>query len=207
MDTKRSNPLSRRLQEMQECQPQAETERLLGLYAGNDVSFSEPVGFECAPASVVTGGWLKDFGSASQQEPTPITVLVHLDPKDSERIDVVEHKIARLEKQIQTLTASLNLSGDIEARFRYLVTDWKTGRGHKSSVQAMAMHPAYQQIIGMGEKVLPLLLAEMEARPSHWTWALRSITGADPVPEQSRGKLKEMASAWAKWGREMGYIQ
>ncbi len=34
-----------------------------------------------------------------------------------------------------------------------------------------------------------------------------AITGADPVPKESRGKLKEMTAAWVKWGIEKGYIE
>ncbi len=69
------------------------------------------------------------------------------------------------------------------------------------------MHPAYQRIIGMGETAIPLILEEMRCCPSQWTWALRAITGADPVPKESRGKLKEMTAAWVEWGIEKGYIE
>jgi hypothetical protein len=67
------------------------------------------------------------------------------------------------------------------------------------------MNHAYQQIIGMGEPAIPLILDEFERRPSHWSWALTAITGDDPVPESARGRLKEMAAAWLQWGREKGY--
>ena len=67
------------------------------------------------------------------------------------------------------------------------------------------MHPAYQRIIGMGESAIPLLLEELDARPDHWAWALRAITGVDPVPDASRGKLRPTADAWVKWGRDNGY--
>lgn len=93
----------------------------------------------------------------------------------------------------------------LERRFRQLVSEWKAGRGPQSSVAKMAMHPAYQQIIGLGRDAIPLLLAEMEREPSHWAWALRAITGEDPVPEASRGKLFETAQAWVQWGHEKGY--
>jgi hypothetical protein len=58
------------------------------------------------------------------------------------------------------------------------------------------MHPAYQQIIGLGPAGVPLLLRELEREPDHWFWALRAITGEDPVPEEARGRLREMAAAW-----------
>ena len=54
------------------------------------------------------------------------------------------------------------------------------------------MSPSYQRIIGLGSAVVPLLLRELERQPDHWFWALKAITGADPVPAASRGKLHEM---------------
>lgn len=48
------------------------------------------------------------------------------------------------------------------------------------------MHPAYQQIIGMGEKALPLILRDLRDRPTgHWFWALNAITGEEPTLGES----------------------
>ena len=69
----------------------------------------------------------------------------------------------------------------------------------------MAEHPAYQQIIAMGLEVVPLLFRELEREPDHWFRALHVLTGADPVPPESRGKIREMAAAWLRWGRDQGY--
>lgn len=96
--------------------------------------------------------------------------------------------------------------GDRE-KFRFCVAEWKAGRGPSSKIRDLAMHGAYQQIIGMGEMAVPLLLEEMRDRPDQWTWALRAITGTDPVPRESKGKLREMAAAWVAWGTEQGYIE
>ncbi len=94
---------------------------------------------------------------------------------------------------------------NIEDKFRALAAHWKAETGFTSSTTEIAMHPAYQQIIGMGPAVVPLLLRELEQNLDHWFWALSAITGADPVPEASRGRIKEMAEAWLRWGREQGY--
>jgi hypothetical protein len=71
----------------------------------------------------------------------------------------------------------------------------------------MASHPAYKEIIGMGQEVVPLLLAELKRKPDFWFAALRAITGEDPVPPESAGRIKEMAQAWVEWGRSKGYIK
>lgn len=90
-------------------------------------------------------------------------------------------------------------------RFHDLVSRWKRERGPHSASARLASHPAYQEIIGLGRPAVPLLLAELERCPDHWFRALHELTGADPVPEASRGRIREMAAAWLRWGRENGY--
>ncbi len=91
-----------------------------------------------------------------------------------------------------------------EARFQRLVREWREATGHFSSSRDMAMHRAYQEIIGMGVEALPLLLREMEREPDHLFWALRAITGQDPVPAEHRGRIAEMARDWIEWARQQG---
>jgi len=57
----------------------------------------------------------------------------------------------------------------------------------------------------MGPEVVPLMLRELETAPDHWFRALRALTGANPVPPQSSGKLPEMAIAWLGWARAQGF--
>jgi len=59
----------------------------------------------------------------------------------------------------------------------------------------------YQQIIGMGEAVVPLLLEELQREPDQWFWALEAITQENPVPPESAGKVRPTAEAWAAWGK------
>ena len=49
------------------------------------------------------------------------------------------------------------------------------------------------------------MLRDLEHRPDHWFAALRTITGADPVAPEDRGRMERMAAAWVSWGREHGY--
>ncbi|WP_229415211.1 MULTISPECIES: hypothetical protein [Moorena] len=94
---------------------------------------------------------------------------------------------------------------DIEQTFRQLVHQWREEtRGISSTTQA-AMHPAYQQIIGMGKEAIPLLLRELEQKSGRWFWALKSITREDPVQEEHQGNTQEMIKAWLNWGLRNGY--
>ena len=72
----------------------------------------------------------------------------------------------------------------------------------------MATCLSYQRVIGMGEKAIPLILRQLENEgddPDHWFWALQAITREDPVPEDARGDMKEMARAWLDWAYMAGY--
>jgi hypothetical protein len=103
----------------------------------------------------------------------------------------------------------LSLSGD-EAKFNRLAGEWKSAAGIYSSVTKVAMHPAYQQMIGMGSTALPFIFARLVAEsdePDHWFWALAAISAENPVPKESRGKINDMASAWLAWGKEKGYVR
>ena len=72
---------------------------------------------------------------------------------------------------------------------------------------AMAMHPTYQQIIGMGEPALPLIFQDLRREPDHWFWALGAITGENPVPDAHAGDLDAMTHDWLSWGEAHGYAR
>ena len=91
-------------------------------------------------------------------------------------------------------------------KFRSLADTWRNETKASSSVTEMAMHPAYQQIIGMGPAVISLILHELKSNPDHWFWALKAISGVDPVKPSERGKVRKMVEAWLCWGEEKGYL-
>ncbi len=102
--------------------------------------------------------------------------------------------------------SELSPSGDDLRRvFRELAETWRRETGMLSSVTENCLHPAYQQIIGLGPPVVPLLLQELEREPDHWFWALSAITRADPVPPEDLGNMRRMAAKWLAFGREKGY--
>jgi hypothetical protein len=102
----------------------------------------------------------------------------------------------------------LSETGRMIRRFRDCVGAWEAGcrRNPSSRIDELCKDPHYREIVRMGTRAVPLILAEMEARPDHWDLALREITGEDPVPRRSWGKLGEIARAWIEWGRERRLI-
>ena len=98
------------------------------------------------------------------------------------------------------------VQADAARRFVTLSTRWDQETAALSSVSQMAMHPAYQEVIGMGRTAVPLILRELQNKPRHWFWALRAITGEDPILPEERGKVRAMAAAWVQWGKEHGHI-
>lgn len=93
----------------------------------------------------------------------------------------------------------------IEQRFRRLESLWTAETGYLSDPTEIANHPAFQEIIGMGDGVVPLMMRDLEERPRLWVWALADITGVDPVPASDQGNIAKMSAAWLHWGKEHGY--
>ena len=91
--------------------------------------------------------------------------------------------------------------------FADLAETWRRETAVISSSTEIAMHPAYQQIIGMGWAVVPLILQELRREPDHWFWALEAITGEDHVPPEAAGKVRAMAQAWVDWGIRRGLLK
>lgn len=95
---------------------------------------------------------------------------------------------------------------NIPLNFNALVKEWTEDVELVSSYEEMITHPAYQGIIALGKEAVPLLLRELKYRPHYWFSALRAITDENPVPEEKRGDLDAMASAWLEWGHKNGFL-
>jgi len=96
-------------------------------------------------------------------------------------------------------------NGMLRRRFVKLARQWEKETVNFSSVQQIVLNPNYQAIIGMGPKVIPLILKAMEESPGLWFWALISLTGEDPVSNEMRGDMTRMTETWLAWGKENAY--
>lgn len=100
----------------------------------------------------------------------------------------------------------LTLSPFLRRKFERLATKWKSETFMISSLTEIASHPSYQQIIGMGSDVLPLIFEDLAVSGAKWYWALIAITGEDPVSPEQRGQIDRMNAAWLEWGTMQGYV-
>ncbi len=95
---------------------------------------------------------------------------------------------------------------DVARRFQGLATRWIETTRYRSNTHALRNHPVYQELVALGEPVVPLILAEL-ARESNVSWfsGLAAITGENPVPPALAGRVDAMSRVWLDWGRQRGY--
>jgi uncharacterized protein (DUF433 family) len=91
-------------------------------------------------------------------------------------------------------------------QFEQLVRDWKIETSLIASPAKRMLNPNYLRIIKLGDRVLPLLLAELEREPDDWFVALETLAETNPVSTEDRGNFDLVVASWIRWGRENGYI-
>lgn len=94
---------------------------------------------------------------------------------------------------------------ELQEKFDKLKAQWEQDTAILSSISRKIKHPAYQKIIFMGEKALPLIFRALQQDSGHWFYALAKITQADPVKPEDN--YEQAVEAWLNWGREQGYIK
>jgi hypothetical protein len=95
---------------------------------------------------------------------------------------------------------------ELAKRFRVEANKWEQETMHLSSTARRVLHPSYQAIMGMGPEVVPILLRDMKQTRRSWFWALRHITGVNPVDPIDVGNVDKMISAWIEWGSKEGKL-
>jgi hypothetical protein len=110
-----------------------------------------------------------------------------------------------LQERLVAFPVALGSASGLSQRFQVLADQWRRETRHLSLMSDIVLNTAYQQIIGMGRPAIALILQDLNQQPDHWFWALRSITGENPVQVDDRGRLPQMAEAWLVWGRANGY--
>ena len=94
---------------------------------------------------------------------------------------------------------------EIETSFHRLAEEWKSETAPLSSIRLKKQHPAYRQLVAMGEPTIPLILADLARKPSHLFWVLRDITYVNPVDPSVAKDFLDVIQSWIEWGRAQGY--
>ncbi len=90
-------------------------------------------------------------------------------------------------------------SGSAEHRFTELATRCRNQAGSIGEAAVM-QHPAWLEIVSLGEEAIPFMLELLEQDPTEsWFSALQRVTGVNPVASNCGASA---ASAWLRWGRQ-----
>ena len=102
-------------------------------------------------------------------------------------------------------TFDLEKADEIAASFHRLAEEWKSETAPLSSIRLKKEHPAYRQLVAMGEPAIPLILADLARKPSHLFWVLREITNVNPADPAVARDFQDVIRCWIEWGRAQGY--
>ena len=99
----------------------------------------------------------------------------------------------------------------VDQRFRQLEAQWEADTLVLSDPGKIMGHPAMRALVAMGEDVVPLILRDLQDKPSLLVWALPEITGEKLAPPRIEGgflkwSVDAQIEAWLRWGREKGLV-
>ena len=121
-----------------------------------------------------------------------------------------------IDKNISSMVEAF-VSYHIEEKFKELRRTFREETGHFSILEEQKNHPACQEIISMGDHVIPLILEDIRQERYHtedrgdraiiWDLVLRDMTGKGVmIPEEEWGNIQAIEDSWIAWGIEEGYI-
>jgi hypothetical protein len=73
--------------------------------------------------------------------------------------------------------------------FETMVADWVRETRFTNSMTEILDNKNLANIIDLGPSVVPLILKDLDVSPKPWFYALRILTGEDPVTEENAGNL------------------
>ena len=117
----------------------------------------------------------------------------------------LQNQIADVRMYLESAASSIR--NRKKQRFWMLAKKWRDETQWLSSTSEIAMHPAYQAIIGMGQEVVPMIIEDLRNNSGHWYWALKAISQEDPVPPSDRGSINRMKDAWLRWALQKGIVE
>ncbi len=117
--------------------------------------------------------------------------------------DARDHFARRLRERAKPVVDDTD-PDEVRHEFEELAAIWRRETKGSPFLTTRVTHWAYQRTIGLGPRVLPLILRELAREPDHWYWALNAISGEDPA--EGVEDFDEAAARWLEWGRAAGLL-
>jgi hypothetical protein len=125
-------------------------------------------------------------------------------PRDRINATVSRGRSLNLDARAGLPSSRAAATDTLAKQFRKHEQKWKRETRHVSSPTDKYLHTSYARIIGMGKPAASLILGSLRREPDDWFYALRAVTGANPVTAAMAGDMKRMTAAWLHWGRQEG---
>lgn len=80
-----------------------------------------------------------------------------------------------------------------------LIGLWERETAVLSSISSKVDHPAYREIVRLGEPAIPHIVNRLRIVPGHLFLALHEITGQNPTTPDMAGRIQDQCDAWIEW--------
>ncbi len=92
----------------------------------------------------------------------------------------------------------------ITDRIEVLLNQVRQDTAMHSSMRHTLKHPAYLELVGMGERIIPFLFHVATHHGADWTLLclFAQLSGENPVPPEDAGKFYRIFMHWLKWYTE-----
>jgi hypothetical protein len=95
---------------------------------------------------------------------------------------------------------------DVKAEFRRLSAQLNERFAGRALLTQRLFSEEYTAIIGLGPRVVPFLLRDLQKAVSPWFWALRALTRSDPAKNVNPGDFVAVAACWIQWGKDQNIL-
>lgn len=79
--------------------------------------------------------------------------------------------------------------------------------GASSDLSRLFYSQGYIEVIGLGPRVVPLLLRDMMERRRPWIFALQAITRHNAARNVEPGDIRSAINAWLAWGKRRRFLE
>ena len=88
------------------------------------------------------------------------------------------------------------------SEFLELKEKWKQETIFESSSDKIFSNSNYVKIIDFGAEALPWIIKDLKRNGGFWFFALKKITGFNPIKTENIGRYEGMKSDWLEWSEK-----